>query len=262
MRLCALAILTFCFSLCVNAQTSPTDPNAPPAVPNASQDTARPQTQTPPDTAAPAPTPTATPAADTAAPAPTPTATPAADTNRPIANAQPRYLIAGTDVRAALDTPLSTKTSKVGDRFTATINYPVHDSAGNVVVPVGAKLNGQISDPDDDKVAGAIKDMGHLNLRFTDIQLPDGTSAPVNLTLISVHTGKPGPVSALGKNTQLGSQAIAAHAGVAALGRPIKGLAVGNLAGGGYVLSTTSKQVALPAECILRLRVERNTPLP
>jgi hypothetical protein len=47
-----------------------------------------------------------------------------------------------------------------------------------------------------------------------------------------------------------------------AFGPPLKGLAVGNLAGGGYVLATKGKQVNLPAECGLRLRVDRNTPLP
>jgi hypothetical protein len=147
----------------------------------------------------------------------------------------------------------------VGDRFTATINYPVHDSTGNVVIPVGSKLNGQISQPDD-KIKDAIKDMGHLNLRFTDIQLPDGTDVPIDLTLISVHTGH--PVTNTKNESPLAAGVVARNSPNATLGRTIKGLAVGNLAGGGYVLSTTTKRVELPAECVLRLRVDRNTLLP
>jgi hypothetical protein len=175
----------------------------------------------------------------------------------------PKYLIAGTDIRASLDAPLSTKTSRVGDRFTATVAAPVKDSSGNIVVPVGSKLNGQISEPEDAKVQGAIKDMAHLDLRFTDVQLPTGADVPLSAVLISVHNSRPAGASIPATPHPTGSSAIAANGGfTGGLGRPIKGLAVGNLGGGGYVLSTTGKQVELPAECVLRLRVDRNTTLP
>lgn len=236
------------------SQTSPNDaggaatPGTAPIVP----DRAQPQNQMPPDQKAPPPTSNAkTPGDSNSAQA------------APTTNGEPRYLKAGTDIRATLDTPLSTKTSKVGDRFTATISAPIHDSTGNIVVPLGSKLNGQISEPANDRLAGAIKDMGHLNLRFTDIQLPDGTNVPLNATLISIHSSRPASSSSMGNSHLTGSSAIAANGGfTGGLGRPLKGLAVGNLAGGGYVLSTTSKLVELPAECVLRLRVDRNTSLP
>jgi hypothetical protein len=128
-----------------------------------------------------------------------------------------------------------------------------------VIIPAGSKLNGQVSDSDNEKLADAIKDMGHLNLRFTDIQLPTGTDVPIDATLISVHNTKP---SKRPENTNA-APSIATNAGLTgAFGAPLKGLAVGNLAGGGYVLATTGKQVNLPAECGLRLRVDRNTPVP
>lgn len=153
----------------------------------------------------------------------------------------------------------------MGDRFTATVVAPVHDSSGNVAIPVGAKLNGQISEPANERLEATIKDMGHLNLRFTDIQPADGPDIPLSAVLISVHNNKPASSVTVGNThpAQPGSSAIAGNPGsVASLGRPIKGVAVGNLAGGGYVLSTTSKRVELPAESVLRLRVDRNTPIP
>lgn len=129
-------------------------------------------------------------------------------------------------------------------------------------MPEGSKLNGQISEPADGKVASAIKDMGHLNLRFTDIQIPNGADVPLNVTLLSIHNSHPAPASETSHLT--GSSAIAANGGFTGggLGRPLKGVAVGNLPGGGYVLATNGKQVDLPAECVFRLRVDRNTPLP
>lgn len=249
----------WCFVLligsCVFAfsQTAPSDPS-PATVPGtapAAQDPAQPQNQIPPDGKAPAPTPTANKSDSNASQA------------APAQSSGPRYLHAGTDIRAALDTPLSSKTSKVGDRFTATIEAPVKDSSGNIVIPVGSKLNGQI-EPADEKIEGAIKDMGHIDLRFTDIQLPDGTDVPISAALISVHNNHADSSKMVtAHESQPGSSAIGANTGgIRALGRPIKGVAVGNLAGGGYVLATTSKQVGLPAESVLRLRIDRNTTLP
>src|SRR5689334_960543 len=42
-----------------------------------------------------------------------------------------------TEMHATLDTPLSTKTSKPGDRFTATVQNPVRGSNGEVIIPTG-----------------------------------------------------------------------------------------------------------------------------
>jgi hypothetical protein len=245
-----LIALLFSASLFTSSQTSPADQGAvaptAPAVPSAptAQDAARPQNEMPPDSKAPAPT----------AKAPEPAAVQT--------RSEPRYLKDGSEIRATLDTPLSTKTAKVGDRFTATVSTPVRDSSGYEIVPIGSKLNGQVSESTDERLAGAIKDMGHLNLRFTDIQLPDGADIPLSATLISVHNTKPGSAASRGGQPQV-SPGIGANAGLTgAFGPPLRGLAVGTLTGGGYVLATKGKQVELPAECGLRLRVDRNTPLP
>jgi len=222
--------------------------STPGATPGA-HDPAQPQKQMPPDTQAPPPSGR--------------TAThPAQAQNNPASNAVPGQISAGTTIRASLDTPLSTKTSRVGDRFTATVKAPVVDSRGNLIVPAGSKLNGQITEPPDEKLASAIKGMGHLNLRFTNLQLPNGSDVPINATLLSVH--KPQlPQGPADGNSQTGSKAIGSNTALTrAFGPPIKGVAVGNLSGGGYILSTSGKQVELPADCGLRLRIDRETSVP
>jgi len=243
-----LLLITVSFSLAQSttgrqSTTSPVD--ATPAV----HDPAQPQNQMPPDTLAPAPT-------------STPEARPAASPNNSAPNPVARHISPGTTIRASLDTPLSTKTSKVGDRFTATVTAPVVDSSGNLIVPIGSKVNGQITEPSDEKLASAIKGMGHLNLRFTNVQLANGNDIPISATLLSVH--KPQPAQSFGDdssqttNPSIGSSTALSRA----FGPPIKGVAVGNLSGGGYVLSTSGKQVELPADCGLRLRVDRDTSQP
>lgn len=233
-RIYLLPLLILTFASVSFAQNNPTDqqmPTAPGTAP-AAQDPAHPQDQTPPDTKA-----------------------PAATENAPAnSSTGPHYVLGGTDILAALDTPLSTRTAKVGDRFTATVAAPIHDSSGNIVVPPGSKLNGQISEDADGKLASAIKDMGHLDLRFTDIQLPSGVDVPLDATLLSVHNSKGGRELNPREHPTAGANGV--------FGPPLRGFSVGNLAGGGYVLSINGKHVDLPAECGLRLRVDRNTPLP
>jgi hypothetical protein len=82
-------------------------------------------------------------------------------------------IAAGTEIRATLDTPLSTKTSKPGDRFTATI---VESARGisDVVIPAGARVEGEVAEADDGKTMAALKDKNALSVRFRDVVLPDG----------------------------------------------------------------------------------------
>lgn len=243
-----LGLLITSFSLAfTQVNTGQQGTTASPGTTPAAHDPAQPQNQIPPDTHAPPPQTQTTGQTGASQNSPAPTV--------------PGQISAGTTIRASLDTPLSTKTSRVGDRFTATVTAPLADSNGNLIVPVGSKLNGQITDPSDDKLASAIKGMGHLNLRFTNLQLPTGTDIPINATLLSVHR----PQITRGNPTisQTASTSIGGNTALSrAFGPPIKGLAVGNLSGGGYVLSTSGKQVELPADCGLRLRVDRDTSVP
>jgi len=222
---------------------------ATPSTAPAAHDPGQPQKQIPPDTQAPPPSGRI--------------ATQSAQAqDNPASNAVPGQISPGTTIRASLDTPLSTRTSRVGDRFTATVTAPVVDPNGNLIVPIGSKLNGQITEPSDERLASAIKGMGHLNLRFTNLQLPNGSDVPINATLLSVHKPQV-PQRPTDSNSQTGSKAIGSNTALTrAFGPPIKGVAVGNLSGGGYVLSTSGKQVELPADCGLRLRIDRETSVP
>lgn len=88
----------------------------------------------------------------------------------PLAFAQTaRTLPAGSGIRATLDTPLSTKTSRAGDRFTASIS----DSA-----LAGAHLYGEVENASGKTPA--------LGLLFRELVLPDGVRIPLIATVVSV----------------------------------------------------------------------------
>src|SRR5262249_5375909 len=176
---------------------------------------------------------------------------------------------AGTEIRATLDTPLSTKTSKPGDRFTATVSQRVQGGNG-VVIPPDSRIEGEVAEAEQGKTLPSVRGRGKLNLRFRDIVLPNGQTVPLIATLVSVNNTS-------GKNTQkadnegqvqsgtkgkdvakdVGIGAGIAPVAVLILGAPLKGLAIGALAGGGYVLATNGKDVNLPAETGMVIRLDQ-----
>jgi hypothetical protein len=177
---------------------------------------------------------------------------------------------AGTEIHATLDTPLSTRTSKAGDRFTSTISDPVRANNGAVVIPTGARVEGEVAEAEEGKTDAALRGKGKLSLRFRDVVLPSGQTLPLTATLVSVHdtSGKNNKKADEEGQIQPGARnkdaargvGIGAGIGTAAglvFGSPIKGLAIGALAGGGYVVSTKGKDVNLPAQAGMLIRVDQ-----
>jgi hypothetical protein len=186
---------------------------------------------------------------------------------------QNREIPLGTEIRATLDTPLSSRVSRAGDRFTATVVQPVRAANGEVVVPSGSMLEGEVIHIEQGKLLPALRGKGHLDLRFRAFRLADGEIIPLTATLVSVHStqGSPkvdeeGQVIAgtsgkdVAKDVGIGSGA-GTIAGLI-FGGPLRGLAIGALAGGGYVLGTKGKDVELPTRTGIVLQVDRDLPVP
>lgn len=247
---CALAMLG-------TAQTSyPSDPNAAPGQPNTNPNaqTADPNsTSFPPDTQVPA-------NGQSAAPSPQSGTVYGSNEVTP-----------GTEIRATLDQALSTKNSKEGDSFTATVAQPVTGANGQVLIPAGSKIRGEVANSEQGKILTDIRGKGRLNLRFRDIELPSGGVLPLTATLKSVNstqgantnakTNEEGELSGgtSGKTAakDIGIGAAVGTVGGLIFGSALKGLAIGAIAGGGYVLATRGKDVELPARTGLILTVNQ-----
>ena len=168
-----------------------------------------------------------------------------------------------TEMRAVLDTPLSTRTSKAGDRFSATVVDPVRGSNGSVAIPSGTRLNGEVTDASQGKpgkgkpaetpnAASSLKDKGKLSVRFRDAILPTGQTVSLSTSLVSVNsTG----AKAM-KQPASGNAGIGANGG-STFGGPLRGFAIGKLDGGGYILAIRSKDVDLPAQTGMVIRFDQ-----
>jgi hypothetical protein len=87
---------------------------------------------------------------------------------------------AGKRIRVRMNETLSSKTAKVGDRFTVTVTEPVYSTIGVVVIPVGSELVGRV-----DVVKAARKggNVGEIDASFVQVVLPNGAKRAINGSL-------------------------------------------------------------------------------
>lgn len=194
---------------------------------------------------------------------------PAADQNSNSGLRPSGDIPANTEMRAMLDTPLSSKTSKPGDRFTATLSQAVQ-GRNSAAIPAGARVEGEVSEAEQGKTIPALRGKGTLNLRFRDVVLPNGQTVPLVASLVSVNRTNGRSTQKADNEGQVESETqgktVAKDVGIGAgvgtvgglvFGAPLKGLAIGALAGGGYVLATNGKDVNLPAQTGMVIRLDQ-----
>jgi hypothetical protein len=178
---------------------------------------------------------------------------------------------AGTEIQAKLEQALSSKTSRQGDQFTALLLQPVNGTNGRMAIPAGTRVRGEVSGVEQGKVLASVRGKARLNLRFTDIAMPNGNYVPIEATLVSV--GKAGASANEEGQVQDKTQGkeVAKDVGIGAglgtvagliFGSALKGLAIGAIAGGGYVLATQGHDVTIPQDSNIVLRTDRAISLP
>jgi hypothetical protein len=179
----------------------------------------------------------------------TPAAAPARE-NRPPASASrtdPDDVPVGTEFDVRLQTPLSSATAQVEDRFEATTLVDLTQGS-RVVVPAGSVMRGVVSSV---KKAGRLERTGSLTVAFD--QLTVGNDAyPIRATVVDA-------IESEGIRGEAGR--IGAGAGVGAVIGAILGGAKGALAGiliggGGTIAATEGEDVRIEPGTVLRVRMD------
>ncbi len=119
----------------------------------------------------------------------TTTAQPAAAYTTPAASqpeASDLALPQGTPVYMKLETAISTRTNKPGDRFAGRVTQPVMLNS-KTIIPVGAALEGKVMRADEMR---RIKGTPTIDLRPELITMPDGTRYSIVATLVDTSDTK------------------------------------------------------------------------
>lgn len=91
----------------------------------------------------------------------------------------------GKRFRVRMNDTISSKTARVGERFTATITEPVYSNTGVVVIPSGSEIIGRVN-----SVRPAAKGgkPGQIDASFVQVRLPNGRVRAINGTLTDLDS--------------------------------------------------------------------------
>jgi hypothetical protein len=138
----------------------------------------------------------------------------------------------GTPVYIKLETPISTRTNKVGDRFAGRVTQPVMLNQ-KTIIPVGAALEGKVIRVDEMR---RVRGTPVIDLRPEMVTMPDGTRYAIVATVVDTSNTKDVNVDEEGRIHGRGHDggdwketgiATGAGAGVGALVGGGKGLLIG-----------------------------------
>jgi hypothetical protein len=143
----------------------------------------------------------------------------------------------GSVVTVSLDQPVGTKTSKVGDTFSATVAEPIVAANGQTVVPAGAKVYGKVTGLQDSDNVGQ---KAAIRLDFERINV-NGVERPfeANITATNLQTQKEET-----KDETLKKAGIGAAAG-AVLGAVISGGDISKILGGAAIGAAAGTIISL-----------------
>ncbi len=163
-----------------------------------------------------------------------------------------REIPVGQELDIRLQTPLSSDTAQVEDRFEATTIVDMYEG-NQLLVPAGSVLRGVVSSV---KRAGRLERKGVLTLSFDQLTV-DGRDYPIRATVTQA-------IESSGVRGEAGK--IGAGAGVGAIIGGILGGFKGALAGiliggGGTIAATEGTDVKLDSGTILRIRFDSPVPL-
>ncbi len=162
---------------------------------------------------------------------------------------KPLVVPADTVVAVVLDQSISSKTSRSGDKFTATVESPV-EVEGKVAIPKGARAEGVVKDA---KAAGRFKGGAALVLELTSVAV-NGRDHEIQTSAAAM--------SSKGKGKRTATMVGGGAAGGAAIGAVAgggKGAAIGALigaaAGTGGAGFTGNRDITLTAETPLDFKL-------
>jgi hypothetical protein len=196
----------------------------------------------------------------------------------PAVQAQSNQMIPGTQVRLTLVNGIGTGVAHDGDPFTATVAEPVFVGS-QMVLPAGAKVHGTLSNVTRPKFFSMFRGGASMNMTFNSIEV-ESRLFPAQMSILSIYsggteTGKQrkdvktvegavlkekrdikGDVMAVGLGTAGGSMVGLIFSNVA------RGTILGLVGGGVYIVARKGKEVELPAQTGMLVRMDSALALP
>jgi hypothetical protein len=196
----------------------------------------------------------------------------------PAARAQSNQVVPGTQVRLTLINGLSSSVAHSGDPFTAVVAEPVF-AGTQMVLPAGAKIHGTITTVDRPKLFSMFRGGASMNLKFDSIEV-ESRIFPAKMSILSIYSGGPeetkqrkdikaveGEVVTENHSVKSDVEDVAiGTAGGSTVGllfsHVLRGTVFGLVGGTAYIVAKKGKDVDLPAQTGMLVRMDSSIALP
>jgi hypothetical protein len=196
----------------------------------------------------------------------------------PAVYAQANQVQPGTQVRLTLLNGITTSVAHDGDPFTAIVAEPVF--LGNqLVLPAGAKIHGTVTSVTRPKFFSMFRGGASINLVFNSIEV-ESRIFPAQMSILSIYSG--GMVSGKqrkdvrtvegvviqerqdikGDITDVGLGTAGGTAAGVLFGSIVRGSVIGLIGGTAYIVAKKGKDVELPAQTGMLVRLDSAVSLP
>jgi hypothetical protein len=194
--------------------------------------------------------------------------------------AQSRELLQGTEVHLRLLTTLSTAVTKSGDPFVAEVTEPVYIGT-QMILPAGARVRGSVGGVIHPRHFPLFRGQAAMSLSFRDLEL-DSRIFPVHMSILGLAAPSAGEKDGQTRKDvkvdegqvveakpDLKGDAIAAAIGTTGgtvagvvFGHVVRGFGIGLAGSTAYVLARRGKEVILPVQTVLMVRMDDTVNLP
>jgi len=193
--------------------------------------------------------------------------------------AQNHQLLQGTQIKLTLQNGLSTSVARDGDPFTAVVAEPVLMGT-QVVLPAGARVNGTIGTIYRARHFGLLRGQSSMNITFHSIEI-DRREYPVQMSLLAIvqSTGRDngdkrkdlkieeGTVVQEKRDFKSVATDVALGMGAGSVvgeifSHVLRGFVIGTVASTAYVIVKKGKDVELPAQSVLLVRMDNTLEVP
>ena len=193
--------------------------------------------------------------------------------------AEPRQVLQGTEIHLTLLTPISSSTSRPGDPFVAVLAQPVALDS-RIIVPAGTRVNGVVGTIQGAKMFSIFRGQAYLNLTFKTLEI-DSRLIPVQMSILAVGEPRVDSYSKPRKDMKImegevlqekqdykgDALAMAIGGGGGSLvglvfSNVARGVGIGLAAGAAYVVARKGKEVDLPTNTGMLVRMDTTVNVP
>jgi hypothetical protein len=196
----------------------------------------------------------------------------------PAAHAQANQVIPGTQVRLTLVNGLSSNVAHMGDPFTAVVAEPVF-TGNTMILPAGAVIHGTVTTVERPKWFSMFRGGAAMNLKFDSIEV-QSRLFPAKMSILSIYSGgteatkQRKDIKAVEGEMVTENHSVKTDVEDVAIGTAggstvglifshvLRGTVIGLVGGTAYVVAKKGKDVELPAQTGMLVRMDSNIALP